>query len=803
MAIADDFSVTFDGNIRHVSGTTRYTVLEIHRYLQDLADDQSPTGDDVHAIFSSTSSDRSTDNIITLNSPYNIDDTAAEFLYDGSILQDGGDTRYSGIVIVGSVETGTELMIFQGEDQLRNYWGTGINPDAGANILMRLMVKTRKNGVDIDGNRLRVKASEWTDRYAEFNLTAGLGNSTAAIFTSNDLNNQTAVATVEGWDTITNTEGLRKIDVDNDSTTEDYYSEWNRDTFTINQLYERGKWYQRRPDAAEANTNTGTDNIVDNATITGQGQEFTARDQAEKLTSCKFFLKVGLGTPTGDMTAELYDSNDAASELAIPTGAVLATSDPVSTNVLTASYAQIEFTFNDNVTLTASQDYFIVIRHADGAAGDYVHVRGDGTAGTPTTGNRASQSGAWTGAGTLDDLDYAVYSSPILHDMPGNYFRGVTNQMGYDTEAGTPTLATNEELAWGTLIQLSGITGTFVRGEAVHEDTATPAWKGEVLEYDAVDTSLLIVLESGTITGTDTFTGQESGATATADSFVAPFGNNNSGGIFKLVAFEDDGTDGELYMHILRGAAPVDSEILYVALDKADSLPALNQSVTVSAAKLAITAPAVSAEFMGNSTGSALIGAHGLGVEFADLSNADLLTDLTGTANQPPNNVQFDVNGLVSSEDYILVGPEDGAGGLDEDQLTLSTDLIGATETAVVCTAAIPVDTPASGTIRIQLDDGRYRYQTYTSYTGSTFTIPSTSYVDPNDATGAKNIYVSYIDKAAGAATESFTTIYNADRTLFVRRRDGGAASPTKTFEGTATLGTNGGNITVQRLDDA
>jgi len=799
MAIADDFSVAVSGDIRYTGTGTNYTVLELHRYLQDLADQQQGTGNDLHDITDSTSSDRSTDNIITLNSPYNIDDTAAEHLYDGSITQDGGDTVYSGLVIVGSVEAGTELMIWQGETALRNYWGTGINADAAANIIMRLMVKTRVNGVDKDGKRLRIKAAEWTDRYAEFNVTAGLGNSTAAIFTSNDLNNQTTESTVDGWDTITNTEGLRKIDVDNDTATEDYYSEWNKATFTINQLYERAKWIQKRPSSCDSNADTGSDFIVDNATITGQGQEFTPRDQNEILTSCSFQLKVGAGTPTGTLVAELYDSDDVAT--GAPTGAVLATSESVLANAIGASYATFEFVFNDNVTLTASQAYFIVIRNAAGDASNYVHVRGLATTGTHA-GNRAQDSGGWSGVAN-DDLWFTVESAPIIHDMPGNEFRGVTNQMGYDTETGTPTLATNEELGWGTLIQLSGITGTFIRGEAIHEDTATPTWKGEVLEYDAVDTSLLIKLESGTITGTDTFTGQESGAQATADSFTAPVGSATGGGLFKLLAFEDDGTDGELYMQILRGTAPVDNEVLYVCLDKADSLPALNQSVAVHAGKLAITAPAVSAEFIGNSTGSALIGAHGVGVEFADLTTNDLLTDLTGTANQPPNNVQFDVNGLVSTEDYVLVTPEDGAGGLDEDFLTLNTSLTTSGETSIVCTASIPSDTPASGTVRVQLDNGVYRYQAYTSYTSATFTIASTDYSGSNSATAPKNVYVTYIDKLAAAATESFTTIYNADRTLFIRRRDGGSASPTKTFEGTATLGSNGGSITVQRLSDA
>lgn len=79
MAIGDDFSVdpTTD-NIRYTgTGTTTYRVLNFHRWLQDLADDASASGDDLVDITSETPSDRSTDNIITLLGIYNIDPESA------------------------------------------------------------------------------------------------------------------------------------------------------------------------------------------------------------------------------------------------------------------------------------------------------------------------------------------------------------------------------------------------------------------------------------------------------------------------------------------------------------------------------------------------------------------------------------------------------------------------------------------------------------------------------------------------------------------------------------------------------
>lgn len=253
MAIADDISVAVNGDIRYTGAGPTYTVLEFHRFLQDLADNAAAAGDDLLDITSATPSERSTDNIISLLGTYNIDDTLAEYLYDGSISQDGGDELYSGLVVVGSVYSATTLQVVQNNalyDGDAPFWGTGLNADPTQNILMRCMIKTRTGGADIDGKKIRVFAREFGDTYAEFEVTMGLGNSVAAIFTNQDLNNQTAAGTVATWATITNTEGYQTIDLDNGAGARPYYSQWNRDIYTINQLYERAKWLTRRGTAS-------------------------------------------------------------------------------------------------------------------------------------------------------------------------------------------------------------------------------------------------------------------------------------------------------------------------------------------------------------------------------------------------------------------------------------------------------------------------------------------------------------------------------------------------------------------------
>jgi len=265
MAIKDDISVAANGDIRYegtahgASGAGYYTVIELHRYLQDLADDASSSGDDLLDITDDTPSDRSTDNIITILSPYNIDQELSEHLYDGSIIQSGGDDIWDGIVNFGT--EGIHINIVQNGALLTNdFWNTvpngetkkGLNRDNNAGITARFLVKTRTSGSDIDGRRLLGMAREFGYDYSEFPINGtSRGNNVLALKHAGDLNNQTAEGTVATWTDITNgTEGYVGIDVNNDGSDEYYYSEWDMAARSPNDLYERMKWLTRRGSAS-------------------------------------------------------------------------------------------------------------------------------------------------------------------------------------------------------------------------------------------------------------------------------------------------------------------------------------------------------------------------------------------------------------------------------------------------------------------------------------------------------------------------------------------------------------------------
>jgi len=715
MAISDgDVSVNLSGNIRWTGGAVsanQYTVLELHRWLQEKADDAEASGDDLVDITTDTPSERSTDQIITLNAPFNIDDTMAQHLYAGSVTQTGGDDVYSGLQVVGSVNNAsTELQLVQNKNHLPDYWGTGLNANAASAILHRQLVKTRTGGTDIDGKRLRVQARYYTDTYAEFSVTLGLGESVAAIFTNEDINNTTALATVAGWTSITNVEGYQQIDLGNGEGEQDYYSQWNRDSYTINQLYERAKWIQSKAPIEDEHTGTGKDNDLGDGTILTQHQSFTVGANTMYLRRARFRLKIGAGAPTGDITATLYAHDGTYGTSSVGTGGVLATSEAVPATRLRSAYDEIEFVFNTPVEMTGGAYYMIGVEFADDVS-NYVQV--DGVETTGHDGNRADNDGSWNTDDT-DDLWFRVDSSLNIHDMPGELFRGITHQWAYDAASGNFT--EDEELTWGT--------------------------------------------------------------DATAGAAV-------------LLADDDNGADGIVWVQLTSGVLPVDpTEITGGSSGETMEIDG------------AVTSRTLSVCFIGQSTGTALIGAFGIGVEALDLSDSDKLFDLTNQQRVPPNNVVWTISGVVIGEDRILVGPK--AAGLDfeYDQLELGVALDGAAETEVACIESIPTDMPASGSLRIELDTGINRRVQYESYTGNTFTLLSTDFTDPADAVSGNNVMVSFIDKLADDTDQLFATIFDSQRELFVRVRDGGG-TPIKTYEAPSNLTSAGGSASATRTSDA
>lgn len=228
-------------------------VINLHRWLQDKADDALASGDDELDITNTLPSQRSTDNIITLINGYTLDETlgtpASEHLFDGSIIQNGGDDIFDGFVNFGNADV--QIQIHQDgvvlADDWWNFGGAGLNAFAASGISHRFMIPVRTGGTDIDGRRVLGTNRRFGFTYGEFPVNGtSRGNNVLALSDANDLNNETVEGTVSGWVTIVNdNEGYVQLDVNDNGTPEEYYSEWNKAARSINDLYERMKWLTR------------------------------------------------------------------------------------------------------------------------------------------------------------------------------------------------------------------------------------------------------------------------------------------------------------------------------------------------------------------------------------------------------------------------------------------------------------------------------------------------------------------------------------------------------------------------------
>ncbi len=277
------------------------------------------------------------------------------------------------------------------------------------------------------------------------------------------------------------------------------------------------------------------------------------------------------------------------------------------------------------------------------------------------------------------------------------------------------------------------------------------------------------------------------------------WGSGATAGTGQLLAIDSTTAGTKMWIQLLTGVVPNGNTIT------GDTSGATATAGTV-------TERTISKPFCGISTGSAIIGAYGFGIEVTDLTSSDKVTDLDNNVITPPNYVTNTVAGLVSGEDRVLVGPWDGSStdtngdpAIDKDQLSLATSLTTNNITSVVVSEAIPSDTPASGYIRVTDNDGFERRLHYTSWDTSTFTIDTT---DGNEDFGSVNasagndVYIAYIDELASGSTASFTSVQSGTRQLVVIVRDGGV-TPIKQFISSWSQTSSASTITAIRTTDA
>jgi hypothetical protein len=192
MPIATDFTISPTGDIRRQAGATTevYSVLALHSWLQDLADDATAAGNDLLDILAPNPSklDGPRDaavasrlNLLTDGSvAFNLDDTAAQFINFGSIKQAGASVQYSGLKTIGGIVAGSPIYVVQSGSKLTKFWADGH---------VQILVKVKTANSFIDGGNVTAFSRKWGQTYSHFDvgLSAG-GESNAALSTALDGN---------------------------------------------------------------------------------------------------------------------------------------------------------------------------------------------------------------------------------------------------------------------------------------------------------------------------------------------------------------------------------------------------------------------------------------------------------------------------------------------------------------------------------------------------------------------------------------------------------------------------------------
>jgi len=828
--------VAADWTFDNITGELRYighdhngvspsyaTVIELHRWLGQLSDDQSPANvSDKMYIPIPKASERSTDNIITLVNGVNIDAVAAQHLYDGSIIQNGGDDIWDGILNFGN-----------------------------ANVQIQII----RNGAII------------TDDFWNYNVGAACDSTDGTGATMTDSGETWVLNQYAGY-TIKNTTDLCKGIVASNSTggiatfrstgelvggTNDYFT--SADNYLIG--------VPLNPSPSQGISHRFLIKVRENgADIDGRRLLGICRRMGN--TFAWFPIN---GTVRGNNVLSLADSQDLNFDEE-PQTVVGATWDSEFSG---EDLGFQQFDVDANLT---DEDYFGKL--------------------------------TWTGTHDINDLfqramgETADGTGYTVHGLDGEVLRGVTHSFGFNGEAGAIVVSDYDMLVWGTFIDHDAPTGAFTVGEViVDEDPAggtAPSFYATILSIDDTDDSMVVVIDSGVIGNTQTIYGLSSGADADTTSDPTEV---SGGGVVHVLA--NDTANDILYVQVIKGTVPADDDTLYYggtdlsAADHTDYLLVADEVDTIAEFSISKTAP-----YIGVSTGSAIIGSHGVGIDNIKLNSTDKVLPLGETTPiSPPLSATNTLSGLVSAEDQILVAPTDGTtvdrqgdptmgaafftiatilNGGAEATITVNEDLSDSDIDAWLPTAgyidivndeglvvtieydsyatgpntftlsstydfsgsgvndSVAVDnycfvyqmhlvtalttgaevaaavneivgsTPDSGTIRIVNDDGFHIRHPYSVYNDGTDIFTITSAVFDGDglteqAAIGSGVYVTYIDKAADAATADFVAVYDNDLNLTICIRDG-KSTPIKEDKKRWTFSDSNQTFGVTRTSD-
>lgn len=394
--------------IKHNTGSARITVLALYSEIMDEFDELVQLDDTIPMKYN-TPTEYELINGWTFSA-----DSDLGYLYGGSIKVTATNDLWANFYTLGTLESGAVC-----------YWGqnnasVAAHPGYTSGHIDQL-INVSPLGADTDSRYITCFVRTWTDGYDHFKVQAPVtgGRNPVALATANDLNNQTASATVAGapYNTITvSAFGTIARDFNQDGTNENYDVEINAGGLTALQMYERLKYLTRQGETA---------------TLNGvQGQFYKAANAAypESKTSPfgtyaggKFFGAKGVyvtniaGADTNNIILTAQDGlpYSAPTSISVAVDSVVSGDRVLVARSVAASFTGSMSTTVLTVSAVASGKLQVgqVISGAGIAANTMIISLGTGTGGTGTYNINNSQtvaSEAMTGSTVIDKIQFTL-----------------------------------------------------------------------------------------------------------------------------------------------------------------------------------------------------------------------------------------------------------------------------------------------------------------------------------------------------------------------------------------------------------
>lgn len=184
-----DFSINSSGDLRSIAGSSVYSVLELHAWLQDLADNAAASADDNVSILGAVPSELAGKRnalrpaALTLLNGINIDNATSQRFNFGSVEQATGNELYTGINTIGSGLAGRSHYVVQNSAKYNSgtkWWSAGP---------VRALFKVKSAGALIAAGVVSIFSREWGYTYSHFDVDCSAGSEqVAALSVGSDAN---------------------------------------------------------------------------------------------------------------------------------------------------------------------------------------------------------------------------------------------------------------------------------------------------------------------------------------------------------------------------------------------------------------------------------------------------------------------------------------------------------------------------------------------------------------------------------------------------------------------------------------